>query len=94
MKILLSLVYLITGLMVLCNGGQSNTPQLFNLKGYEIPAEFSDEAHANEIKKDIENFDTLQPYTPKKYAELDHNSKNLDLEITREILNRGQENNH
>jgi hypothetical protein len=67
---------------------------LFNLKGYDIPAEFSDEAHAKEIEKDIQKFDSLHPYTPKKYADLDHTSKNLDLEITRELLNRAQDNNH
>jgi hypothetical protein len=94
MKILISLVYLITGWMVACSGSEENSPKLFNLKGYDIPAEFSDEAHAKEIEKDIQKFDSLHPYSPKKYAELDHTSKSLDLEITRELLNRAQENNH
>ena len=57
MKILISLVYLIAGLMVVCSGGEENSPKLFNLKGYDIPAEFSDEAHAKEIEKDIQKFD-------------------------------------
>lgn len=94
MKILISLVYLIAVCIVVCTGSQENTPKLYNLKGYDIPAEFSDESHAKEIEKDIQKFDTLNPYAPKKYADLDHTSKNLDLEITRELLNRAQENNH
>jgi hypothetical protein len=36
----------------------------------------------------------LGPYTPKKYAELDHNAPGVDLEITRQILNRAKDNDH
>lgn len=53
------------------------------MNGYDIPAEFSDESHKREVDSDIGKFNTLGEYTPKKYAELDHDSPNLNLEITR-----------
>ena len=36
----------------------------------------------------------MDAYKPKKYAELDHSSPNLHLEITREILNRASDNSY
>ena len=36
----------------------------------------------------------MDAYKPKKFAELNHNSPNLDLEITREILNRAKDNSY
>jgi len=69
-------------------------PSLYELKGYDIPAEFGDEKNKNDIEKDIKNFDKLPEYTPKKFSELDHNSPNLHLEITREVLNRAKDNSH
>ena len=52
------------------------------MPGYDIPMEFSDNNHRDQIERDILEFDSLGTYTPKKYAELDHNSDKLHLQIT------------
>ena len=52
------------------------------MPGLDLPMEFSDDAHRNQIERDMSQFDNLGTYTPKKYAELDHDSPNLHLDIT------------
>ena len=54
-------------------------PNLYNLPGYNSPAEFSDETHMKSVVNDINNFDKIGPYTPKKYHELNHSDPNVGL---------------
>ena len=49
------------------------------MNGFGIPAEFSNEASKNNIQKDIDKFDQLDTYTPKKYGELNHESHDVGL---------------
>ena len=57
-------------------------PDLYQLPGYENPAEFSDETHMKLVLDDIKNFTKIGDYKPKKYHELNHSDPNVGLEIT------------
>ena len=43
------------------------------MNGFGVPAEFTNEASKNDIQKDIDKFDQLDTYTPKKYGLLFRN---------------------
>lgn len=64
------------------------------MKGFEIPAEFSDERTKKDVENDIKSFDSLDEYKPKKFADLDHSTKNLEKQITQEIFERSKDNSH
>jgi hypothetical protein len=49
------------------------------MNGFGVPAEFTNEASKNDIQKDIDKFDQLDTYTPKKYGELNHESNDVGL---------------